>query len=456
MILKNKLKEEPGFQYVVDNLDLMSGVGRHRLLAQPWLTNADELDRELDRVEQMLHLLQQEDNSRNIVVIRHKLMGLHDIATSLGNLKGGFLLNEIELFEIKHLSLLYAEASRAAKEIGVSALLPLDLSDIFDLLDPDHTGIANFYVYDSYDPRLAALRKALKADPDNTDLFAQQEEVQNAVVERLSLQLQPAADRLLAALDQMAYLDVLLAKASQALQWGLTRPEIASQDDSIQFTTLFNPRLRHHKEEQGLRYQPVDIALQAGVCLVTGANMAGKTVLLKTMGVAQTMAQFGMFVPAQKARLSLVDDVVFSIGDEQNEMNGLSSFASEIIKISDIVKRARRERLLVLIDEPARTTNPIEGKAIVQAICKLLQGTPHTVALITTHYNQLGLPCRRLRVRGFVEDMADVALSPQNINCFMDYTLLPDDSDDVPQEALRIATILGCDEELLSVAKNLL
>ena len=231
MILKNKLKEEPGFQYVVDNLDLMSGVGRHRLLAQPWLTNADELDRELDRVEQMLHLLQQEDNSRNIVVIRHKLMGLHDIATSLGNLKGGFLLNEIELFEIKHLSLLYAEASRAAKEIGVSALLPLDLSDIFDLLDPDHTGIANFYVYDSYDPRLAALRKALKADPDNTDLFAQQEEVQNAVVERLSLQLQPAADRLLAALDQMAYLDVLLAKASQALQWGLTRPEIASQDD---------------------------------------------------------------------------------------------------------------------------------------------------------------------------------------------------------------------------------
>ena len=183
--------------------------------------------------------------------------------------------------------------------------------------------------------------------------------------------------------------------------------------------------------------------------------MAGKTVLLKTVGIAQMMAQFGFFVPAATAETTLFDDVVFCIGDEQNEMNGLSSFASEIIKISDTVSRAASERLLILIDEPARTTNPIEGKAIVQSVATLLEKRPSTT-LITTHYSQLGLDCRRLRVKGFVEDMADIPLSPENINRFMDYSLLPDNSDEVPQEALRIATILGCNNELLETAKGLL
>nr|MCR4816171.1 DNA mismatch repair protein MutS [Bacteroidales bacterium] len=176
-------------------------------------------------------------------------------------------------------------------------------------------------------------------------------------------------------------------------------------------------------------------------------------VLLKTVGIAQLMAQFGFFVPATTAEVCVVDDVVFCIGDEQNEMNGLSSFASEITKISVILERARQENLLILIDEPARTTNPIEGKAIVQAIATLLDRQP-SATLITTHYSQLGLTCRRLRVRGFVEDMADIPLSPDNINRFMDYSLMPDDGDEVPQEALRIASILRCDAELLNTARS--
>ena len=251
----------------------------------------------------------------------------------------------------------------------------------------------------------------------------------------------------------MAYTDLLFAKATLTCKWNLCRPTFDTGCSHIK--SLWNPRLRHRNEELKLRYQPVDIDLQNGVCLVTGANMAGKTVLLKTVGTAQMLAQFGFFVPAAEAQLMLYDDIVFCIGDEQNEMNGLSSFASEIIKISDTVTRAATERLLILIDEPARTTNPVEGKAIVQAVATLLDGCQSTT-LITTHYSQLGLSCRRLRVRGFVEEMADVPLSPENINRFMDYSLLPDDSDEVPQEALRIAAILKCNTRLLESARSFL
>ena len=78
------------------------------------------------------------------------------------------------------------------------------------------------------------------------------------------------------------------------------------------------------------------------------------------------------------------------------------------------------------------------------------------VVCVCGHYSQLGVQCRRLRVRGFVENLCDMPLNPQNINRFIDYSLTEDNSDEVPHEALRIATILGCDSTLLDLAREAL
>ena len=242
-----------------------------------------------------------------------------------------------------------------------------------------------------------------------------------------------------------------MAGAQLAKDWNLVIPE--EEGEAMRLEGLFNPRLLQHNLKEGLRYQPVDIELTEGVTFITGANMAGKTVLLKSVGVAQLMYQFGFLVPAGQALLSPVDDVVFCIGDEQNEMNGLSSFASEITRISDVLRHSESEHLLVLIDEPARTTNPIEGKALVQAIANIMESRD-SITMITTHYSQLGIACRRLRVRGFVETMSDVPLTAQNINKFIDYSLVPDDSDEVPQEALRIAEMLECHPAMIDLARK--
>lgn len=472
MILKDKLTAEPGFLYVIDKMELMSAAGRRRMLQQPFVTDKTALMEEYDNTQRIAECLQDTGNNRPVAVIRHQLMQMHDLLGTLSSLRQRTVLEEIELFEIKNLAFLCMETAKAATTLGINDILCIpDLKGVFDLLDPDGSGIPTFYIYDSYHPELPELRKQLKAKQtllDNSngtidekaalqrlinDLFEKQNEIQQQVVADLSERLYAHCGALGEAFERMAYTDFVFAKATLAEEWHLCRPQIG--DAGSTFTLLWNPRLRHRNEEQGLRYQPVDIELRNGVCLITGANMAGKTVLLKTVGIAQMMAQFGFLVPATAAETTLFDDVVFCIGDEQNEMNGLSSFASEIIKISDTVSRAASERLLILIDEPARTTNPIEGKAIVQSVATLLEKRPSTT-LITTHYSQLGLDCRRLRVKGFVEDMADIPLSPENINRFMDYSLLPDNSDEVPQEALRIATILGCNNELLETAKGLL
>ena len=471
MTIKEKLSSEPGFQYIIDSMELMSAAGRRRMMQQEFLTDSKALQREYDDMGRIVATLGDKANSHAVATIRHQFMQMHDIQGTLAGLGNGTVLEELELFEIKSFTFLCLEAAKAAAELGIEEIVALpDTKPVFSLLDPDNTQIPNFYIYDSYHPDLAELRRqlnALQTKLDNSegdgnvelqrrinDLFEKQNEIQRVVIAELSGRLHPYHAMLQEAFERMAYADFIFAKATLATQWALCRPEITDNPTpKASFTGLWNPRLKHRNEELGQRYQPIDIELMSGVCLVTGANMAGKTVLLKTIGIAQLLAQFGFFVPATNAAITLADDVLFCIGDEQNEMNGLSSFASEIVKISDTVSRSGKERLLILIDEPARTTNPVEGKAIVQSVASILDRR-NSITIITTHYSQLGLPCRKLRVKGFVENLADIPLSPDNINRFMDYSLLPVDDDDVPQEALRIAAILGCDQKLLETARQ--
>ena len=478
MLLRDKLQSDPGFQYIIDALNLISAAGRRALLDFPFLISHEDVNAELDNLETVIDVISVTENLHTVSEIKHHLMCLHDSQGTVANLSQHSVINEVELFEVKNIAYTAAAVSRSAEPLGLKEIFSLpDLSDVFSLLDPDNTGLPHFYIYDSYHPDLPDIRKRLKQlqartdDPEAAtlyaDLFAQHNDIQHSVEAKLSQQLWASADRLALAVKRLAYIDLLFAKAGLASAWNFTRPQIAPSNQQssadtqaikqssnqafTQYKGLFNPRLLHRNQEHRLRYQPIDITVHPGLCLITGANMAGKTVLLKTLGIAQLLTQFGMYVPAESATVTLVDDVLFCIGDEQNEMNGLSSFASEIIKISEVVQLSASQRLLILIDEPARTTNPVEGKAIVQALSDILISRD-SFSLVTTHYSQLGVPCRRLRIAGFREDLANATLSPENINLFMDYSLVEDNSDTVPQEALRIATLLRCDESLIQKA----
>ena len=387
MTLQNKIKEVPGLAYVVENMELMSSAGRKRMLEQPLLTSSEDLEHEQETVSILRQRIETTSFGQPLVVLRHQLMQLHDLHTTLNSLRSHFMLDEVELFEIKNLAFLCHNSRKALAEMKIGTWFDLpDLTEVFQLLDPDNTGIPNFYIYDSYDVRLTPLRQRMKQADDQqmAELLAEQNDIQQEVIARLCDQLHAYVDRLTKALDQMAYIDFSLARATLAQQWGLQRPNCQTDQPLLQ--GLFNPRLKQHNETVGLRYQPIDIELTTGVTLVTGANMAGKTVLLKSIGTAQLMYQFGFPIPATLAQLEPVDDVVFCIGDEQNEMNGLSSYAAEITRISEVLNRSERERLLVLIDEPARTTNPVEGKALVQAIASIM-GQRNSITMITTHYD---------------------------------------------------------------------
>ena len=113
-----------------------------------------------------------------------------------------------------------------------------------------------------------------------------------------------------------------------------------------------------------------------------------------------------------------------------------------------MIKRVGIGRVLVLIDELARTTNPMEGGAIVNGVVEFLSA--HKVrAIITTHYSGITANCRKMRVRGFVENKVNKVMTLKNMNDFIDYSLEEDHQEEVPQEAIRIAGILGVERSLL-------
>ena len=188
---------------------------------------------------------------------------------------------------------------------------------------------------------------------------------------------------------------------------------------------------------------------KTALALSMAANMAGKSVLLKTLALTQYLFQFGFYVPAQRASLCVVEEIISSIGDRQSELSGLSSFAVEILTIDKIIQEGRAgKRVLALVDELARTTNPEEGKVLVGNFIRLTTQLGIT-ALVTTHYGGIEASCRRLRVKGLQLKEGQV-ITAGNISDFMDYALVETDADEVPMEAFTIARLFGVDDELLA------
>lgn len=469
MLLRNVISDVNGLRYLVEQLEVQSPLGKRYLLDSGFMNRAEAINTELDLVEQVVGVLQQTPTAA-IAKIQFKLMQIRDIQGTLNNLSKQRVLDEIELFELKGFLLLADAIRTSMTEAGMGFLSIPELQSEIELLDPEGKKIPSFYIYDAYSQELARCRKGIKslkqqlalaekeasADVDQRaaeleSMRQQAQEIEDVIREQISDALLLSSQKFFHVQDAVAKLDILIAKALQARALGFSRPVITQGHTA--YRNLFNPQLKAVLDEQGKSYQPIDICLQQAACFITGANMAGKTVVLKTLALSQYLFQFGFYVPAAHAEIQLVDSILISLGDEQSELTGLSSFASEMMQVHQMLKTVKSgNKPLILIDELARTTNPDEGRAIVSAVASILNEN-RVMSVITTHYSGLTTTCRKLRVKGFIEGKARGVVTQKNINQFIDYSLVEDTSGQVPQEALRIASILGVDREVIEKAR---
>ncbi|MGL4884160.1 MAG: endonuclease MutS2, partial [Waterburya sp.] len=252
-------------------------------------------------------------------------------------------------------------------------------------------------------------------------------------------------------------LDLATAKARYGL-WLEANPPHFINPTQAEITTL--RRLRHpllvwqQRHEEGSEVVPIDVIVkpETKVVAITGPNTGGKTVTLKTVGLAALMAKAGMFVPAQEpVELPWYEVVLADIGDEQSLQQSLSTFSGHIRRISRIIEALKENNLdvakaLILLDEVGAGTDPAEGSALAIALLKYL-AQHGLLTIATTHYGELkALKYQDSRFENASVEFDDSTLQPT-------YRLLwgiPGRSN-----ALTIAQRLGLNSEIIAEAQSL-
>jgi DNA mismatch repair protein MutS2 len=289
------------------------------------------------------------------------------------------------------------------------------------------------------------------------------------VLEGLSDKVAAVVEDLKQMLSIATILDLATARARYGLWLEANPPRFIDCRDN-EVVTL--NRLRHpllvwqQRHEQGFPVVPIDVRVQPQlrVVAITGPNTGGKTVTLKTIGLAALMAKVGLFIPAKEpVEIPWFADVLADIGDEQSLQQSLSTFSGHIRRIIRIIEalgsdRSAVENLgeedisnssispsLVLLDEVGAGTDPVEGTALAIAILKYLADrTQLTIA--TTHYGELkALKYQDDRFENASVEFDDNSLQPT-------YRLLwgiPGRSN-----ALAIAQRLGLTGEIVELAQN--
>lgn len=455
--LRNSMEKVSGLRFVVEQLRLCSSPGRLALLETSWASTVHDVCSRLDKVERFVTYFANDKQRKGLEELALILERLHNVAASIEVTRDRrACCSDVDLYELKMLALLEYKVRILSKEHEIEPEPMPSLEKVLGILDPDGERLPSFFIADAFSQDLAKLRKQVEStrDDDERDrlaLLCVAEE--DKVRKRLTRELGAYADDMSRALGALSLNDVLLAKARWAVEHKCSRPCPLSDGETL-FTGLIHPEVKEVLKVANDEFQPVDITFGAYPSLITGANMAGKSVLLASIGLAQALMQYGFYVPAQSADIVLVDEIMVSMGDGQSISSGLSSFGAEMLRLNEIVRAMKgRRNILALVDEPARTTNPIEGCAIVNAMVSLF-GKYKVRAIITTHYSDIQAECRRWRVKGFIEERIQCPLEVNRLNKCIDYTLEEDNAGVAPQEAVRIAEILGVDDELLNLCKQ--
>lgn len=524
------------FNYILNRIEVLTPYGimfKNRMRAYT-LGEEDKLKEKLDILEAYIPYVEDNRIRREF----NNILGhIKDLRNSIRRTVEGFILSEVELFEIKNFIFLIRDLSKLFKENDIPVFKDTKIETIENLeklLDPENTGISTFYIYDEYSEELKTTRekkrnadkqiklekrlikekikKELNIDlrPDNSVVVSkdnkelikkiedypyltyvsetymnikftikptdditllerqllllkdQEEREELRIREMLSKEIGKRRRELYRNIASIGKLDLILAKAKYAIDINGVKPNIINEHE-IYIEEGRHPKVEEFLKEKGLAFTPISLELKEGVACITGANMGGKTISLKLIGLLSAMAHFGFYVPAKQMTLGLNKYIKTSIGDMQSTDSGLSTFGGEIKVVSEAINRAD-EKGLILIDELARGTNPEEGYAISKAIVAYLMNKP-SITLLTTHYDNVAdmdnvvhlqvIGLSKLNFETLKEEI-QTSNGMDIINRYMDYRLrIVDKNKTVPKDAINIARIMGLDPDIIAKAEEI-
>lgn len=295
-------------------------------------------------------------------------------------------------------------------------------------------------------------------------LLNKQLNIEEALVrEKITLKIREQIDLLIFAFHEIADFDLLLAKAIFANKYDCVSP-IINDEYQIKMIKSQNLILKEELTTLSLEYQPVDIYMKKKVVVLTGANMAGKTSILKSIGQAMALLLHGIPIPAESAELFIPDYIHFSGPLTQEHRADLSSFALEVVSLQQVVDN--KHKGLILMDEFARGTNPEEGTALSQSVISYFSTNDKGLFITATHFNPPAHleNTEHFRLIGLSDDDFETLKKKgksflkdnlKEIHKMFNYQMIAVDlNSEVPKAAFKIAELLGLDDNILSEAKK--
>ncbi|HMA04209.1 MAG: DNA mismatch repair protein MutS [Gemmatimonas sp.] len=271
---------------------------------------------------------------------------------------------------------------------------------------------------------------------------------ERALFDGLRARAGAAIARLQCAASILAQLDVLASLAEVAAREGYARPEM-SEDYALGITGGRHPVVERMMPRDKFIPNDVSLTSDARMIILTGPNMAGKSTILRQIGLIVLMAQIGSFVPASSARIGIVDRVFTRVGASDNLVRGQSTFMVEMSETSAILHTATR-RSLVLLDEIGRGTSTYDGVSIAWAVSEHLHDVIGCKTVFATHYHELTqLAEERAAVRNYT-----VAVREVGDEVLFLHTLIPGGAD--RSYGIEVGRLAGLPTAVVSRARAML
>lgn len=266
-------------------------------------------------------------------------------------------------------------------------------------------------------------------------------------------------------IQKLEMLDTLFAKSKIAIKYKMTKPVLSNSNIKV-IQGQYLPLANKCKKMETI-YTPLNAEFDKRTIVITGSNMGGKTMLLKTIGFMQVLSQMGFWVPAEKYESTVFENINYIGEDLSEKIEGLSSFGFEIHNLLKAINNFDNKTLL-LIDEFAKTTNSIEAKALIAAMLKSFSNKEYVYTFLSTHFMELpefenvsfykmkGLNYSEYKKYYDKEKQYSLSDRIKIINTFMRYEILKTGNKDQTYDAIKIADILGLNEEIINYTKEYL
>jgi DNA mismatch repair protein MutS2 len=477
--LDENQRKQIGFDYVMEKLQVITPYGqKEKRNARPFKRHERKLLlQELENIKAVVESY--EKNIERYNELQRIMCRIKDIANSIKSCEIFKTLDDVELFEIKNFSILISEIIQIYGNLilNFENVRFRSLENIVSLLDPENKRLATFHIYDNYSSRLKDIRNRKRETEERIfrcgdgnmlsalkeqrlELVVQEEQEELEIRKQLSEKLRFEAGNIKEDMLSLGKLDYIIAKARLALSYDAVMPSI-NENMTIYLSDAVTPEVSDILKAKDKAFTPVSVILDKGTTVITGANMGGKSVTLKTVILNLLLANMGFFVFARKADVPMVDFIHYISDDMQSVSQGLSSFGAEIIRLKKTISDTKSSSGFIALDEFARGTNPQEGFFIVKAVAKYLN-SKESISLICTHYDRvpeedmvhyqvIGLKntnLQELKNKIVLNSGGSVDL----IQSHMDYRLERLSSySSVPRDALNISILLGLQEELVEI-----